>query len=79
MNYNGVAMSTAGTGWTIKSNGVAGRHFQARNEAASGTFDPFYTLVGTADWLTVAAAIKEAAGGASAATKTMHLHRQMRN
>lgn len=62
-NYNGVAASAAGGSWALKSNATAGRHFQARNEAASGTFDPVYTLAGTADWLTIAAAIKETAGG----------------
>lgn len=62
-NYNGQT-ATQGSGWTLKSNATSGRHFQARNEAASGTFDPVHTIAGDGlTWLTIAVAIKEAVGG----------------
>lgn len=67
-NYSGQAILTPGTDWTIKSNAIGGRHFQARNEPSSGTFDPSM-IIGTgaggstAGWVTIAAAIKETAGG----------------
>jgi hypothetical protein len=71
-NYAGDTMSAAGTGWTIKSNATGGRHFQARNEAASGTFDPVFTKPDTThSWVTVAAAIKETASGSSLLPKLM--------
>jgi len=63
-NYNGIAGSAAGSGWAFKSNASAGRQFQARNEATASTYDPVYTLTATADWVTLASAIKETAGGA---------------
>lgn len=62
-NYTGNTMDSAGTGWTIKSNATGGRHFQARNEASSGTFDPSFPMVASPQWATIAAAIKEASGG----------------
>jgi hypothetical protein len=67
-NYTGQSITAAGSGWTTKSNGTAGRHFQARNEASSGTFDPSFTIgaAGNSE-LTIAMAIKEAAGGSSIA------------
>lgn len=78
-NYSGATM-TNGAGWTTKSNAVGGRHFQARNEASSGTFDPIHTLSGSGNpFVTVAAAIKEAAGGGGSTVPVkMNYYRQMR-
>jgi len=60
-NYTSGTISSAGSGWATKSNATAGRHFQARNEASSGTFDPSMTISGPTQWVTVAAAVKETA------------------
>jgi hypothetical protein len=62
-NYIGSAMNAEGLGWTIKSNATGGRHFQIRNESSSGTFDPSFDLNNNTSWVTIAAAIKETAGG----------------
>ena len=77
-NYN-AATATVGSGWTLRSNATAGRHFQIRNEAASGTFDPVHTISDDGlTWLTIAAAIKEtAAAGGGAPRYAGHLIRLM--
>jgi hypothetical protein len=70
-NYAARTLDTSSppaAGWTVKDNATVGRHFQARLEAASGTFDPAHDISGSAEWVTIAAAIKESAvsGDASA-------------
>jgi hypothetical protein len=68
--------SPPAAGWTVKDNANAGRHFQARNEASSGTFDPAHDISATAEWVTIAAAIKESAGGGpSQVPRSMHQYR----
>lgn len=59
VNYFGVTAAGAGSGWTLDSNASGGRHFQTRNEAASGTFDPSLSTSSSTNWVTIAAAIRE--------------------
>jgi len=64
-NYAGVTLfSPPPSGWTNDANTVGGRNYQTRNEATSGTFDPVCQLAASGDWCSIAAAFKEAGGGA---------------
>jgi len=72
-NYNGHAISIPGTDWIADANGVGGRSYQTRNEAGSGTFDPVCALAGTTDYVTIAVAFKETAGGAVFTPRAMLL------
>ena len=76
-NYNADSINSAGGGWAIKSNATVGRHFQARNESAAGTFDPSFTLLNSnpLGGVTLAAAIKETEAVEPGPAPTLHVIR----
>ena len=75
-NYTGQSILAAGTDWSIKDNATGGRHFQARNEASAGTFDPSHTLTGGgSSFVTIAAAVKEGVIVPPPAAPTLHVIR----
>jgi hypothetical protein len=63
-NYFGEIITPA-SGWTGDAIGVGGRNLQSRIEASAGTFDPNPIVPsGGVEWVTIALALKETAGGA---------------